>query len=110
MEMGEQLLKLMSEYPELPVIPLIGSSYIDFCDDSASKGIGKLGSVILSEYCLYPMYGKMCYVLKFNQMILEEYLVEHNDCTNLPDMHQYAEAEMGKIEWKKAIFVFVQAI
>lgn len=40
-------------------------------------------------------------------MTLEEYLVENNDCTNLPDMHQYTEAEVNKIEWKKAIFVFL---
>lgn len=104
----EYLVNLIEENTELPVIPLIGDSYVNFYDYSAEYGLGKLGSVLISEYCVYPMYGKECYVLKCNQMILEEYLLDHNLCKNVPDMLQYVKSEMNKIEWKKAIFVVVQ--
>lgn len=108
MDNREKLLELMSEYPELPVIPLIGMSYIDSCNDSVAEGLGELGGVVLSEYGLYPMYDEMCYILKFNQVVLEEYLLQNHPCSGSLDAHHYVESELDKIEWKKAIFVFVR--
>lgn len=96
----KQLVNLMEENPNIPVIPMIDSEVVR--SDDFAYWQGSFGDSAVKEFTFFEMYGdypEMVY--KDDTDGIKEYLLE-NDCCSTD-----AEAEkiIEELEWKRAIIV-----
>lgn len=96
----ENLLKLINENPELPVIPMVDYEVVG--DDSCCRWGGSLGTAEIKEYVGYEMYRDFEEtVYKEDSDRIMEYLTDHDENLTDADIVKIVEG----LEWKKAIFL-----
>lgn len=128
----KQLIQVISENPELDIIPILSTNTKNTVRREFNRQIihGHISEVAVREYMEYEMYDKTELIFKDSCEVLIDYLLEHmripvaqskNGKTLFGDIddvhdhgtyHQYwevAESQALSMEWKKAIFITVEA-
>lgn len=105
-----KLLKLISENPTLPVVPLVYSEVV--ADDGYVYWLGSWGDCDVDEYvCVDTYYGENHFYTRGDQDELEEYFAEkisdENEGLSDEDVERLAHEQAEALPWKKAIFVYV---
>lgn len=101
-EQTEKLLKLVSENPELPIIPFV---WYEICADDSGYWLGKFGECYVGEYALYgERYFEereelIDWYLSVNSKELEDFSVD--------EAVKIAE-DKTRLLWKKAILVYIE--
>lgn len=110
MSKTEELLKLMKENPDLPIIPVVGSEIV--ADDSYSYWIGSWGRCELTEYYTGREY------MHFKDDDAEDVLRdmvgckygETKDGKDIWDLSDKEWAELfASLPWVKAIVVYIES-
>lgn len=92
----QALEQLINEYPELPVIPLILDSFVEYYNLYTDYTIGCIGTSFISKYCYYNLGGEKLLITYEDIDLIEDYLSRHDV--------QDIEAELNNIKWIPAIF------
>ena len=110
----KELLKLIQENPNLPIIPMVDSEVV--CDDGHCWWQGAFKRCEVTEWVCITMWGEERFFTRDDQDYIEEYfadqLIEGDDEFELPDdaidkiAHDAAEA----LDWKKAIVVYIGTV
>ena len=90
----KNLLKLIKENPELPVIPFVDGEIV--CGDEYCRWIGSIGDVNIKEFCTF----KERYYFKDE---IED-LIDSLTCAYDYNIEQ-AEEDAKRMNWQKAICV-----
>lgn len=105
----KELLKLVSENPDLPVVPMV--DYEVVADDGYSRWLGSFGSVYVGEYALFNdrFYDereefKEDYFYRQSDEICEKFNYDPWDNTKNEELEKYLE-EVADRFFKKAIIV-----
>ncbi len=96
---AQSLGQLISEHPELPVIPLISNSFADYYNLYTDYTTGCIGTSFISKYCHYNFGGKKEFVIYEDVNLIEDYLLKHNA--------KDTEMAINKITWTSAIFFYL---
>lgn len=101
----EDLLKLIQENPELPVLPFVDA---DIVADDSGYWAGSWGSVRVDEYLVPPDND---YPVQFKSdddifYTLERYL-SYEEFGRLPNSEEECRAIYETLPWKKAIIVYI---
>ena len=104
-----QLRKFIEEYPNLPIIPLIGKEYQDNYNEQEEQSLGAIQSVFISSYCSYKMYGTNYQILKRDEGLLENYFYDKSPYNDEKKTAHYVQEKLKKIKWRKAIFVYLKS-
>lgn len=104
MNNGKELLKLMQENPDLPIVPMVDG---EVCEDGDGYWMGSFGYAEVNEY----VYVKDRFCTRDYQEDIEDYLSD-DLCDEYPDLsdEDYSEMVHRKAEalpWKKAIIVYI---
>lgn len=109
-EYTKELLQLVRENPDLPILPMVDSEIV--AEDGYNWWLGSFGHSSIDEFVCTEYHGDNRYFRKEEQDLIEEYIAEDViDCEgeNLSDeeiekrAHEIAEA----LPWKKAILVWI---
>jgi len=106
----EELLKLIKENPDLPIIPMVGSEVV--AEDSSSYWIGSWGRCELTEYYI----GREC--VHFKDDDAEDILTdmvgcEYGETKDGKDLWDLSDKEweelVASLPWVKAIVVYIES-
>lgn len=101
--MNKELIELINNNPDLPIFAWVDG---EVCEDSCGYWLGQFGSASIREYAKvepYYWYGDVDYVFKDEPEDYIEHLLNKNE-----DMtEEEAERQVRLLEYKKAIFVYV---
>ena len=105
-----KLLRLISENPTLPVVPLVYSEVVG--DDGYIYWLGSWRDCCVDEYvCVDTYYGDNHFYTRGDQDELEEYFAEkifdENESLSDEDVERLAHEQAEALPWKKAILVYV---
>lgn len=107
--MNKELIELITNNPDLPIFAWVDSDVV--CDDSCGKWLGRFGSAEIKEYAKVKAYGYNEQTMVFKDEIDEYFncLIEEKYFEIEPDEKaiELANKEIGKLKYKKAIFVNV---
>lgn len=104
-EQAWELLRLIIENPNLPVIPMVDGEVV--VDDSFRYWLGAFGSCRVDEYLIDEWYGDGCVRFKSDnddEIIIEGIAEQKYNGTD--EDYKRAEEEI-KTMWKKAIVVYI---
>lgn len=112
MSNGKELLKLIEENPNLPIVPMVGTEVV--CDDSYRYWLGDWGSYYVGEYVLYETK----YESRFfddRADLKEVYYDDHYDEERFDGMTEeeiqaITDKEVDDMNWVKAIIVYIEAL
>lgn len=110
-ENTEKLLRLISENPSLPVVPMVYSEVI--ADDGYNYWLGSWGDCYVDEYILFKSskYDDGKYYTKDDEDEIEETIAEWivGENPNLSDseVERLAHEQAEALPWKKAIIVYI---
>lgn len=102
----EQLLSLMKENPDLPVIPMIDA---EICADDSGYWMGKWNFAEVHEY-LIPKNENESLIFKdecYSEEALEKYLTTKEFDSLLEEDDNAIKKVYNELPWKKAIFVYI---
>lgn len=104
-----ELARLVTEYPDLPIIPYVNSEVV--ADDSYGYWAGSPDYVSLERYALgyyFDPYGDndTRYYTEDEKDNLIEAIAEYKYDGTEED-YAKAEEEVSKIEWKQGIFLYI---
>lgn len=106
--MKSDLSELQKENPELKAYALVHG---EVCEDDCHYFFGELGQAEIREYANVEPYGynEMTVVFKDDDEEYFEYLINSFEYEDLSqeEAEKKANEEIAKLEWKKAIFVYV---
>jgi len=106
----EELLKLMQENPDLPIIPMVASEIV--AEDSCSYWIGSWGRCELTEYYIGREYAH------FKDEDVEDVLRDMAGCKygetkdgkDIWDLSEKEQDELfASLPWVKAIVVYIES-
>ena len=105
-----KLLKLISENPTLPVVPLVYGEVVG--DDGYIYWLGSWGNCDVDEYvCIDTYRGENHFYTRGDQDELEEYfaekILEENESLSDEDVERLAHEQAEALPWKRAILVYV---
>ena len=104
-----KLLKLISENPTLPVVPIVYSEVVG--DDGYGYWLGSWGDCYVDEYVCIDKYGENHFYTRGDQDEIEEYfaekILEENESLSDEDVERLAHEQAEALPWKKAILVYV---
>ena len=104
-----ELARLVTEHPDLPIIPYVSSEVV--ADDSYGFWYGSLAHVSLERYTIGywfdPYDGEDCRYYTDNEKdeLIEEIAEYKYDGTE--EDYAKAEEEVSKIKWKEGIFLYI---
>ncbi len=102
--MLNELLKLMNENPELPVIPMVDTEVV--CGDEYGYWMASFGECSIREFAIDEWYGEG--IIKYrDEPDAEEQLIEaiaESKYDGTDDDYEKAKEEVEKL-WTKAIIV-----
>ncbi|MDO4318304.1 MAG: hypothetical protein Q4C48_08890 [Lachnospiraceae bacterium] len=102
----EELLRLMADNPELPVVPMVDSEIA--VEDAYGRWLGAWGSVYIGEY--FEVDGQAYFRDDTDQSSLEfvlEEMLGYDTVQELTD--EEAVAAYASMPWIKAIIVYIDA-
>lgn len=104
-----ELARLVTEHPDLPIIPYVSSEVV--ADDSYGYWVGSPDYVSLERYALgyyFDPYGDndARYYTEDEKDELIEMIAEYK-YEGTPEDYEKAEAEVSQIEWKQGIFLYI---
>ena len=106
--MEKDLLKLKEENPDLPVYAYVDA---DIMGDDFGYWMGEFGKAMIKSFAKVKPWGYNGADIVYDDEIgdYENYLYE-NEYTDLPDEEagEAIQKELGSLQWKKAIFVYVE--
>ena len=105
----KELIRLIQENPDLPIVPMVDSDVV--VDDYFGYWLGSFGNCEVNEYICIEMYGNDRFVTRDDQDEIEEYFIQLilDEDENISDeevvsrAHKQAEA----LDWVKAIVVYI---
>ncbi|MDR1548634.1 MAG: hypothetical protein LBT06_08625 [Hungatella sp.] len=95
-----KLIELVEQNPSLPIIVLVGERVIEFYDPCSSYIKSYFSDCFISEFCIFPFYDQKKYVLKGNEVYIEEYLYNNFSSSELDIVNS-----INQLNWEKAIFI-----
>lgn len=110
-EKTEKFLRLVKENPDLPIIPMVDSSFV--ADDDYGSWIGSFGDCRIDSYVSLKYYGEEKFFTRYgDEYILKEYFEEQiADELGADDIYEYIEKlareKIEKLPWIKAIIVYI---
>lgn len=109
-ENTEKLLRLISENPSLPVVPMVYSEVV--ADDGYNYWLGSWGDCYVDEYIQIELYGEGRFLTKGDQGEIEEYFADKiidGDGKYMSDeeVERLAHEQAEALPWKKAIIVYI---
>ena len=106
----EELLKLMQENPDLPIIPMVGTEIV--ADDSCSYWIGSWGRCELTEYYI----GREHVHFKdddFEDVLTDMVGCKYGETKDRKDIWDLSHEEwyelFASLPWVKAIVVYIES-
>lgn len=96
----KELIKIVTENPELKVIPLV---HQDCCSDDFNYTVAKFTTPWIEEYCYYK--NKMYCEGDLTELVEEVW----NDMEDPEASEEEAKKIVEGFKWKKAIFVNIEA-
>lgn len=110
--MSKELIQLISDNPDLPIFAWVNG---EVCEDDSCYWLGKFDSASIREYAeLGFSYGwhETNWVFKDETEDLEDYLLNTTEYLELSDSEADKKLEdfLNSLEYKKAIFVFVDTV
>lgn len=106
--MKSNLLELVKDNPDLPIYALVHG---EVCEDDCHYFFGELGQAEIREYANVEQYGyyDMTVVFKDDDEDYFEHLINSDEYEDLSqkEAEKKANEEIDKLNWKKAIFVYV---
>ena len=107
-----ELVKLITENPDLPVIPMV-STQCKLGGDS-DYYCASLGSAKVEEYAIVELSEEKLFVTKDSLRYIEDCFAEEISDDN-PDLSEEVVANMAhekvaEIEWSKAIVVYIEEL
>lgn len=104
-----ELIKLIKENPELPVVPMVNN---EICMGDYGYWLGSFGSAQVDEFVCIEMYGDSKFRFKNEQDEIEEYFAEkildENEDLSDEEVEEIAHERAEALPWKKAIVVFIE--
>lgn len=103
--MKNNLIDLVKENPDLPIYAWVDG---EVCEDSCGYWLGQFGNTEIREYAKVESYGwyDTNWVFKDEPEEYIEYLLNKDESITLED----AEAIVKRLDYKKAIFVYVNTL
>lgn len=103
--MNKELIELIKNNPDLPIFAWVDG---EVCEDSCGYWAGQFGNASIREYAKVETYGyyDIDYVFKDEPEDYIEYLLNKDESITLED----AEAIVKRLDYKKAIFVYVNTL
>ncbi len=101
----KELMRLIKENPELPVLPFVDANVIG---DDSGYWLGRWSSVCVDEYLISP-YKDTPVLFKSDDDVfdtLERYL-SYEELEKLPDSEEECRKIYESLPWKKAIIVYI---
>lgn len=111
MSNGKELLKLVQENPELPIVPMVNSEIV--ADDGYNWWLGSFGHSVVDSYACVEYYGDDRFFTKDEQDLIEEYFAEkiiyedENEELSDEEVEKRAHEQAESLPWKKAIIVYI---
>ena len=107
----EELIKLIKENPELPVVPMVNYE-LALCIEDYGYWVGSFGSAQVEEFACVEMYGNNKVIYKQDQGYIEEYFAEkildENEDLSDEEIEKLAHERAEALPWKKAIIVYIE--
>lgn len=100
----ENLVKLMKENPELPVVPLVDA---EICGDEYASYIGSWGHVKVEEYIVPKNGDCICFKSDNDVMYTLERCLSDEEFQSLPESEDECKPYYDALPWKKAIVVYI---
>lgn len=96
---AQSLGQLINEHPDLPVIPLICNSFVEYYNLYTDYTTGCIGTSFISKYCYYSFGDEEEFVIYEDIDLIESYLLMHH----VKDI----EIIISEIKWTPAIFFYL---
>lgn len=102
------LLQLIKENPDLPIVPAVDS---EICWGDYARYIGNWGCAYIDEYLIAKTYDERLLYKSDNDIYdtLERYLTTE-EFENLPESDEKCEEIYRNLPWKKVIFVNIDTM
>lgn len=110
----QELLKLVTENPELPIVPMVHG---EVCADESYYWLGEITRCEVNEYVIYDDYGNPRVIFKDDTEdlyaeIYDEYYDEIKyETISEREREEFAEsrtlARIDSLAWKKAIILYI---
>lgn len=99
----EELFKLMKEYPDLPVIPMVDG---EIPGDDCGYWLGTWGEAQLDEY----LETSDRFLFKSDDDVFDvlERFLSYDEFYQLPDVESECRKKYDALPWKKAIIVYIE--
>lgn len=111
-EINSKFIELVRQNPNLPILAWVN---YEVCDDCDHSWLGEIQDVTIEEYTSYEMYNEGAdLVTKDNMDDICDYLrdywydTEPYKSMSDEDFEKYIENYVNNLEWKKAIFIWVE--
>ncbi len=109
-EKFKELLRLMEEYPDLPVVPMVEGEVVSGDKYSYSYWMGNWSSAVLEEYIICKQHlwlGQVFFKSDGDiHEVLGKYLTD-GEIENLPESEEDCKEIYHSLPWTKAIVVFI---
>ena len=110
--MSKELIQLINDNPDLPIFAWVNG---EVCEDDGCYWLGKFDKASIREYAVLDFsYGwyDTNWVFKDETEDLEDYLLNTTEYLELSDSEANKKLEdfLSSLEYKKAIFVFVDTV
>ena len=102
----KNLLKLIAENPDLPIIPIVDSEIVG---DGYGYGLGSWGSARIDEIILTSAYGIL---FKGDDDIFDtlEKCLTDEEFEKLPETEKQCRPYYDALPWEKAIIIYINSI
>lgn len=101
----EELIRLMQENPELPILPFVDA---EIAADDVGYWAGSWGNVKIDEYLFPPNDAPVLFKSDDDVFdVLERYLTDE-EFEALPDSEEDCRPIYDSLPWKKAIIVYIE--
>lgn len=102
-----ELLQLIKENPELPVIPMVSN---EVCGDYSGYWEGEWGSACIDEFLNCPMWNYIAFKSDDDVFDTLERYLRPDEFERLPQSEEECRKIYNDLPWKKAIIVKIEAI
>ncbi len=104
----ENLLKLIKENPELPIVPMVAGEIV--ADDSCGYWMGSWGSAWVDEYLLPKMGSDEAVCFKSDGDVFDtlEKFLPLEVWEALPDTESECKKIYDALPWTKAILIYIE--
>lgn len=101
------LLKLISENPDLPIVPMVDSNIVS---DDYGYWLADWGSSRVDSYLISRSTDKVLFKSEDDVFDVLENILTDEEFENLPDEESECIPIYDSLPWKKAIVVYINAL